>query len=518
MIRYDHWSAADEKGFEHFVQAIGESDCSSSESCVRAPAHPYHHSDPRWFDVDLDCAKWPYFLRAYYAWKNHLPFSYVDAISGGADLKYGKHGNRPVSRESLIDHGHGINGPKAIYELTDTVFSATYRTDADQRRGVPSDFYSPAIGPGSIRPGTVIYDINGHVGIVYKVDADGRIYYMDAHPDFTVTRSVYGGQFGQSPARLGGGFKNWRPQRLIHAHRNRAGHLIGGRIVLAKDKDIPDFSLVQYRGTLGHARSVKKARFAYNDIELGFYEYVRAAVSGGKVKYNPVYELRENMRTLCNDLKDRAQYVDNAISEGIQNKPHPARLPDNIYGTDDNSWESYSTPSRDARIRAEVVQFRKELAGMIQMWIHRDPRIVYDGQFLKQDLTKAYEAESRRCTITYLSSAMKPVAMTLDSLIGRLFTMSFDPYQCIERRWGARAADADSCRDGRRKREWYEAEQRLRNETEPDYQRTMNFSLGELRERKPGSGRDSHPDADIKGLIVNMSDQIPFAGMRPVGR
>ncbi len=46
----------------------------------------------------------------------------------------------------------------------------------------------------------------------------------------------------------------------------------------------------------------------------------------------------------------------------------------------------------------------------------------------------------------------------------------------------------------------------------------MNFTLGELREHKPGSGRDSHPDADIKGLIVNMSDQIPFAGMRPVGR
>ncbi len=162
---------------------------------------------------------------------------------------------------SLIDHGHGINGPKAIYELTDTVFSATYRTDADQRRGVPSDFYSPAIGPGSIRPGTVIYDINGHVGIVYKVDADGRIYYMDAHPDFTVTRSVYGGQFGQSPARLGGGFKNWRPQRLIHAHRNRAGHLIGGRIVLAKDKDIPDFSLVQYRGTLGRCPQREKGAF-----------------------------------------------------------------------------------------------------------------------------------------------------------------------------------------------------------------------------------------------------------------
>ena len=183
--------------------------------------------------------------------------------------------------------------------------------------------------------------------------SDGRIYYMDAHPDFTITRSVYGGQFGQSPARLGGGFKNWRPQRLVHAHRNADGHYIGGRIVLTRDAGIPDFSLVQYRGTEPNPEGgVRHARFAYNGIELGFYEYVRAAVSGGRMRYNPVYEMRETMRTLCNDLKDRAQYVDNAISEGIQNKDHPERLPDNIYGTDDNEWESYSTPSRDARIKA----------------------------------------------------------------------------------------------------------------------------------------------------------------------
>ena len=147
-ITKTEWSADDEAGFSRFVAAIGASDCSSSQSCVRGADNPYHASDPRWFDVDLDCAKWPYFLRAYYAWKNHLPFSYVDAISGGADLKYGKKGNLPVSRTSLIDHGHGINGPKALYELIDTVFSATYRTDANQHHGVPADFYSPGHRPG----------------------------------------------------------------------------------------------------------------------------------------------------------------------------------------------------------------------------------------------------------------------------------------------------------------------------------------------------------------------------------
>ena len=38
------------------------------------------------------------------------------------------------------------------------------------------------------------------------------------------------------------------------------------------------------------------------------------------------------------------------------------------------------------------------------MWVNRDPRIVYDGQFLKTDLLAAYDRESQRCTITYLST------------------------------------------------------------------------------------------------------------------
>ena len=121
-------------------------------------------------------------------------------------------------------------------QMLDTVFSGTYRTDASETRGVQSDFYSPALQPGTIRPGSLVYDVNGHVAIVYKVDDDGRIFYMDAHPDFTITRSVYGAQFGQSPARLGGGLKNWRPFKLVGAHRDAAGHLLGGHMAFARER------------------------------------------------------------------------------------------------------------------------------------------------------------------------------------------------------------------------------------------------------------------------------------------
>ncbi|MGD0191985.1 MAG: hypothetical protein ABSD74_14690 [Rhizomicrobium sp.] len=519
-ILKDHWSDADERGFGAFVQAIGESGCNSSESCLRNAANPYRNTDQAFIDIDVDCAKLPYLLRAYYAWKNGLPFSYVDGVSGaGGDLRFTKSSNRATSRHDVIDHGGGINAPRVIADALSSVFSGTYRTDAAEKRGVLSDFYSPVLKPGSIRPGIVVYDVNGHVGIVYKVDADGRIYYMDAHPDFSITRSVYGAQFGQSPMGLGGGFKSWRPLQLVNAHTDEDGHLLGGHMAFAENDQIPDYSLVQYTGTeLNPSNDVTKAKFSYDGAKLGFYEYVRAAVSGGRTTYNPVYELQATMRTLCNDLGDRAQYVDQAIAEGLQNKPHPDRLPENIYGSADNTWESYSTPSRDARIKAAFAQFYTEMKEMIRMWTDRDPRLVYDGYSLKEDLRKVYDAESQKCTITYLSSGKRPVPMTFDDMAHRLFAMSFDPYDCIELRWGADGDERISCPNGPAKLAWYEDEQRLRNQTDRTYDITMNYSRDDLEQHRKGTGVEAQPPVDVRSLIESIGEQVGFTPMTPVGK
>ena len=342
---------------------------------------------------------------------------------------------------------------------------------------------------------------------------------MDAHPDFTITRSVYGAQFGQSPVTLGGGFKNWRPFRLVGAHDDGAGHLLGGHFAFAENEQIPDFSLVQYAGTEPNLKGdTARARFKYNGAELGFYEYVRVAISGGHSDFTPVYELHSTMQTLCNDLLDRAQYVGQAIAENYPNRPHPVRLPDNIYGSNDTAWESYATPSRDARIKAAFAQFYQDMAQMIDLWIHRDPRIVYDGQFLRDDLERAYAEESKACTITYLSSDKHPVAMSFDDMAHRLFRMSFDPYDCIELRWGAQGDERASCPEGPAKLRWYEAEQRLRNQPDRTYMLTMNYSVEDLERHRRGTGIDTPPPIDVKALIDAMGDQVSFEGMVPVGR
>ncbi|HEY2068725.1 MAG TPA: hypothetical protein VGG48_04160 [Rhizomicrobium sp.] len=518
-VTKDHWSDADEKGFGAFVQALGETDCSSSESCLRNAANPYRKTDQHFVDIDVDCAKLPYLLRAYYAWKNGLPMSFVNGVSGeGGDLRYTKTANRATSRHDMIDRGAGIDAPHEIVGMLETVFSGTYRTDAGEKAGVLSDFYSPALQPGSIHPGSIVYDVNGHVGIVYKVDDHGRVYYMDAHPDFSISRSVYGAQFGRSPARLGGGFKNWRPFKLVGAHKDSAGHLMGGHMAYAENNQIADYSLVQYNGTEPNPKEDPlKARYVYNGTALGFYEYARVAISGGKMDFNPIYELKITMQTLCNDLGDRAQFVDQAVSEGYPNKDHPARLPDNIYGSQNNDWEQYSTPSRDARIKTAAAQFYKDMQEMIRLWQNRDPRIAYDGEFLKADLQKAYDEQSEACKITYLSSGKHPVTMTYDDMMKRLFLMSFDPYHCIELRWGAQGDERASCPDGKDKGRWYGAEQRLRNQPDRTYEAQMGFNIAELNEKAKWTGIDTPPPVDVKSLIDTMGDQVPFSGMAAVG-
>ena len=514
-IDKDHWSEADETGFGNFVQAIGDSNCSSTESCIRGAANPYRDSDPPGMDIDADCAKFIYFLRAYYAWKNNLPFSFVNAVAGGGqDLRFSVQGNRAVSRYEFIDRGRGFDGSTAMHLVMSSVSSATYRQAADKEDRVLPDFYSPRISGQTVRPGTVLYDVNGHAAIVYRVDPDGRIHYLGASPDFSIARDVYGAQFGQPPARLGGGFKMWRPLKLVGARKDTDGHLIGGHIVLARNEDIPNFSLVQYLGTEGTAADPSKAKFAYGGVGLSYFEYVRAAVSGGNVSYNPIYEFKTTLRSLCNEFTARAQSVDQAIADGIDKRPHPDHLPSNIYASADTIWENYATPMRDARIKAVFAQSHTDLSAMLRLWTERDPRIVYDGTDLKGDLENAYAEGTADCSVTYLNSEKHPVTLSFDDLVHRLYAMSFDPYDCIEHRWGD---DAASCHDPDTKRRWYQAEAVLRSRIEPDATLRMGYSAASL-EKRERAGPSNLADLDIKSLIDRIGPQVQFAGMNAVGR
>ncbi len=361
-IRKTEWTEADETGFGEFVRAIAQSGCTITISCMQSAANLYHDSDPPSFLFHADCAKWVYMLRAYYASKNGLPFSYVSHIAGvGDDLRFSNTSNWAVERHDIVDDGAGIDTVSVLQHLHDEVWSATYRMDPVVQIPVPQDFYSPKIQPGSIRAGTAIYDINGHVTIVYDVTADGSILYMDAHPDETVTRGGYGAHIPKSPAGLGGGFKNFRPLKLEGAQLLPDGTYVGGTIVLAANDAIADFSLEQYRGNAPDAKdNDPSAQFRYNNASLDLYEYARASMSNGGFAFNPVYELEVTMGSLCHDAKD-------------------------------------GTREADARVKSGLATLYADLSKMAALWEQRDLRVVYHGSSLKETLAETYAAQEHAC-------------------------------------------------------------------------------------------------------------------------
>jgi hypothetical protein len=280
--------------------------------------------------------------------------------------------------------------------------------------------------------------------------------------------------------------------------------------VLPKNKDIPDFSAVQFFGT--GPRPADDANwgsggFMLNGQPMEYYDFVRASVAGGKLQFDPLKEIREMVDSNCADLHYRADAVQLALDAGLENRPQPERLPPNIYGTE-GDWETYSSPSRDARLKTAFKEVREKAERFVTMYAKGDQRLVYKGNDLVGDLIATYDAHAALCHITYARTDGSQVTMSYDDARRRLFRMSFDPYQCVERRWGADGAELSTCRDGANKQAWYAAEQNLRNQLDRAYDTQMDFTLGELQTPGPGKGVAAPPDIDARAYLVSVRGAI----------
>ena len=113
-----------------------------------------------------DCADLVYKLRAYFAWKNGLPFNYVTSVfaRGGGNIRESRGGNRVAGRRDIVG---GEDALAVLADIRSAVTSATFRVGPDADENPLTDLYSVKFQPGAIRPGTAIYDVNGHVALVY---------------------------------------------------------------------------------------------------------------------------------------------------------------------------------------------------------------------------------------------------------------------------------------------------------------------------------------------------------------
>lgn len=507
------WDERDEAGYEAFVRAIGRSNCLTLGECLASPANPYRKTDKRRYSGD--CADMAYILRAYYAWKNGLPFSYQRAMrtaDGTAeDLRYSRGGNVVSARRDAIGSAP-ISAPGFIARIGGEVSTAMFRTDPrNGDRRLFDDFYPVQISRETVRAGSIAYDIFGHVGIVYDVLDDGRILIVASHPDNSVTRTVYGPNFMRAKPALGAGIKAWRPITLEGATKTEDGYFVGGKVAAAKNDQIPGFSLEQFFGTAPHPGGIwHYGEFQYEGRTLKYFDFVRRRLASPDFVYNPVTELRFGLRSICGDIKARRVAVSRARRDGVHLRPHPNKLPPNIYGTY-GVWEAYSTPSRDARLKVSFIELRRTAQELFERTQAGDPSIAYGGDDLAADMLDAFEEEAAACKIYYKRSDEMSVELKLGHVMERLFDLSFDPYHCPERRWGARGAELESCTDGDLKAQWYNAQRYLRNQAQRTYDIRMDFTLSEIKPpmvaspAEGGLGVAQPADANIRAYLQKLN-------------
>ncbi len=131
-----------------------------------------------------------------------------------------------------------------------------------------------------------------------------------------------------------------------------------------------------------------------------------------------------------------------------------------------------------------------------------DKHLSYAGQDLVGDRIATYQRDTAACRVNYAKSDGTQVRFGYEEARQRLFALSFDPYQCVERRWGAsNVTELATCRDDAVKQAWYAAEQTLRNQIDRTYGARMDFTLAELTAPGPGRGVAAPPDTDVLAYL-----------------
>jgi hypothetical protein len=431
------WTAERERDYARFVEQLGravaQGRCSRFEDCLRDPSANRLH-DPvldEGLDVQSDCADLPYLLRAYFAWHRGLAFGFVARVEGDGEDRRFLDGAHPTR---WLDWRDFPSAHALLRALGGEVHSGMLRGAPDVE---DTDFYPVEVGRREITPGAVYYDPYGHVLVVAEVRDDGEVHFIDGHPDGSLTWTRLDGTFHPGPVEHGGGFKRFRPL----ARR-------GPDEPLART---PNARLADLDGRA----QWDAASWQVDGAPASYARWVRARLALEGTATDPVGELGEELRALCRAVGDRVTAVGLAGEHGLPAAAHPAALPDNIYGTY-GDWETYATPGKDAHLRALAVELRATVAAA--------PRS------LRRPLGDAWreEASTPGCRFAYRGSAGAEVALSLDDVLDRLAALSFDPYHCSERRWGAPAGSAElrACREAPGNATWYRAERRLRNRTE----------------------------------------------------
>jgi hypothetical protein len=152
-------------------------------------------------------------------------------------------------------------------------------------------------------------------------------------------------------------------------------------------------------------------------------------------------------------------------------------------------------------LKVAFKELRDYVEEALKHYRSHDGSIDYRGKNLAADLLKTYKEQSAACKVTYKNSAGANVTLSLEQARARVYDLSFDPYHCVELRWGAQGNELNTCRDDSNKREWYDREKWLRYQHERDTNAFTGYTLDQLTGPRPGAGVAARQDLDVIAFL-----------------
>ncbi|MGZ3773185.1 MAG: hypothetical protein ACXVCY_06410 [Pseudobdellovibrionaceae bacterium] len=395
----NQWSPEWENRFSEWVRTEWRADFFSRKSLSNGQNNPY-------YGLRTDCADTVYSMRIIFSYENHLPFIIQDPTASGNTLS-----NKMSRWDSLSSVNRVRNFLLFMYETVST-------------HSLPNDTYPVAISRETIHSGGLMMTTkkNHHswtlkemlpIGVPHlifnSVAGSQAGYDLKERQSWPNPEWVFEGDFSTSG---NAGFRYWRPA----AYLNKPVW------------QVPGYSEEQY-----HIPLNKWVSYVQN----------RLAVS----KESDSQMLTRILRSVCDGITERVP----AINEGNDYlKSHSGCM-------DYETYDTYSTPSRDHRIFDDLMSLRRSYRQILRTnrghQLHAD--LVQQLNKIFPAITKSTEAEASQmeqqaingfslCVTEY--SANKK--MDLAEFKRRLFsgTLSNNANDNIDVRWGDVHGPSDRAR------------------------------------------------------------------------
>jgi hypothetical protein len=451
------WDEAQEALFSAWVTLLFRGDIdrdlafSNFEEVVRDPERNWLHDALGWgedstFALRLrpDCADTPYFLRAYFAWKQGLPFGFYRCSRGQA-TKAPSCQSQVSAHDSLASE---LKSAKTQLDVVSHFFRRTLAWGVHTGNGrvalddPKTELYPLPLLRQALRPGSIYADPYGHILVVAQWVAPsatrpGLLLAVDGQPDESITRKrFWQGNFLYNPdPKLGGtGFKAFRPIRWgtdENSSSSSSAETDGAKTLHFRS----DAAMRQENwlgGVLPRGAQVDAQTF-YDEMDRLMNPQGIAAEVG----------LREVIAALAEQTRVRVTSVENGRQWQLRSGQTVAEMPDGfeIFETV-GTWEDFSTPARDLRLLVAmdvVANFEARVKR------HPDRYGLRDDAALEQAIAElrakrdAWLADAANA-ITYIRSDGSKWTLTLAELMQRQreLEIAYNPNSCVETRWGAK--------------------------------------------------------------------------------